>query len=172
MGAAFTRARHRIPPIKPNNGRPFAWRRCRRSVFPPNIHEKRPRSAPFASPRLAENAPSRPLNSVANHLTYSPPPPLPHLLGNGRRERGEMAKQGRAAGSCHTPSEAVEMSQRNNVANVVRAHSNYGLIQNNVIRRRRIARRRFIGRSILLAANIRGAIPDSDRKKGKLELGS
>lgn len=59
------------------------------------------------------------------------------------------------------------MSQRNNVANVVRPHSNYGLIQNNVIGRRRIARRRFIGRSILLGANIRGAIPDPHRKKRK-----
>lgn len=72
VGAAFTRARHRIPPIKPNNGRHSRGDGvdgvCSRQT---STETTTLGSVRLAS--LAENAPSRLLNLVANRLTYSPP---------------------------------------------------------------------------------------------------
>lgn len=48
------------------------------------------------------------------------------------RARGN-GETGLAAGCCHMSSNAVKMSQHNNVTNVIWAQSNYDLIQNNVI---------------------------------------
>lgn len=51
------------------------------------------------------------------------------------------------AGSCHMASNAVEMSQRSNVTNVIRTQSNDDLIQNNVIRKQHLQGEALLGES-------------------------